>query len=335
MAEKKAHVSEKKKQTVKEFAELIEKYPVIGVVNMNNLPTRTVQEMRAKLREKGTVLRMTKKRLMKHAFEKASKKNIKELEKHFKGMPALIFTEDNPFTLYAHLEKNKSSAPAKAGQEAPKNIVVKAGPTSFSPGPIIGQLGKYGIKSGVEGGKLAIKEDTVVAKQGDVIDADLASILIRLGIEPMEIGLDLVAAYEKGEIFTSEVLYVDEEEYKGKFASAYAESLNLAIFTGYPTEDTIKLLLSKAANDAKALAISENIITDETTEDVLRKAHAEMMSLSNSLPEEALSNELKDNKTAAKADAVIPEDKKEEPEKEEKPEEKESDAAVGLGSLFG
>ncbi|MBI2112759.1 50S ribosomal protein L10, partial [Candidatus Woesearchaeota archaeon] len=36
------------------------------------------------------------------------------------------------------LEKNKSNAPAKPGQVAPKDITVKAGATSFAPGPIIG-----------------------------------------------------------------------------------------------------------------------------------------------------------------------------------------------------
>ena len=40
----KAHVSDKKKKVVEEFVELIEKYPVIGVVNMTNLPTKTVQD---------------------------------------------------------------------------------------------------------------------------------------------------------------------------------------------------------------------------------------------------------------------------------------------------
>ena len=57
-----------------------------------------------------------------------------------------------------------------------------------------------------------------------------------------------------------------------------------------------------------------------------------MMSLSNSLPEEALSNELKDNKPA-EVKELPKEDKKEEPKEE--PKEEESDAAVGLGSLFG
>jgi large subunit ribosomal protein L10 len=42
--------------------------------------------------------------------------------------------------LYKILQKSKSSAPAKAGQTAPNDIYVKAGKTSFAPGPIIGEL---------------------------------------------------------------------------------------------------------------------------------------------------------------------------------------------------
>ncbi|MBN2368665.1 50S ribosomal protein L10 [Candidatus Woesearchaeota archaeon] len=330
-----AHVSEQKKKTVEEFVELIDRYPVIGLVDMGNIPAKQLQNMRAALRDKDTVLRMTKKRLMKIAFSKSKKENITGLEKHFKGMPALIFTEENPFKLYAGLQKTKSKAPAKAGQHAPKDIQVKAGPTSFAPGPIIGQLGQFGIKTGVEGGKLAIKQDTVVAKKGAVISAELAGILTRIGIEPMEIGLDLTAAYENGTIFESEVLYVDEKEFFNKFVSAYSESFNLAVYSAYPTGETIKALLGKASNDSMALAVSQNILTDETTEAILRKAYCEMLSLSSSLPEEALSDELKQNKASP---AVAQEDtKKQEDDKPDAPKEEEpqADAAVGLGSLFG
>jgi len=65
-------------------------------------------------------------------------------------MPALLFTKENPFKLYNKLQKSKSSAPAKAGQTAPSEIVVPKGPTPFAPGPIIGELGALGIKTAVE-----------------------------------------------------------------------------------------------------------------------------------------------------------------------------------------
>ena len=322
-------VKESKKETVDEFAELIDKYPVIGVVNMVNLPTKTVQDMRAKLRDNNNILKMTKKRLLKLAFAKAKKPNIPNLENHFKGLPALIFTKDNPFTLNAFLEKNKTNAPAKGGQEAPKDIIVKAGPTSFSPGPIISQLGKYQIKAGVEGGKIVIKEDAIAIKQGEIIDSELASILTRLGIEPIEIGLNMTAAYEDGTIFTSDVLYIDEKDYANKFATSYNDSLNLAVYAAYPTEDSIKILLNKINNESRSLSIFANILTDETSMDILRKAHAQVMSLANNLPKEALSDELK----SSKAPVVKETPKKEPQQKSEEP--KEESAAAGLGSLFG
>ncbi|MEM3374525.1 MAG: 50S ribosomal protein L10 [Candidatus Woesearchaeota archaeon] len=279
----KAHVSEKKKKIVSELVELINKYPIIGIVNMSNLPAKQVQGMRAKLRGKN-VLRMTKKTLMKHAFEQSNKKELVKFETYMKdSMPALIFSEENPFKLYAELQKTKTKAAAKAGQKAPKDIVVQAGPTPFSPGPIIGQLGKLGLKTGIEGGKIVIKQDSVVAKKGDTINAELAGVLARLGIEPMEIGLDLIAVYENGTIYTSEVLHIDEKEYANKIMTAYNEAFNLAVYIAYPTKETIKTLLGKAHNDAKALALSQGILTNETAIEIIKKAYLEMLSLSKEL----------------------------------------------------
>ncbi|MBU0756816.1 MAG: 50S ribosomal protein L10 [Nanoarchaeota archaeon] len=327
-----AHVSEKKKKVVDEFTRLIEEYPIIGAVNLENMPTKQLQAIRALIRGKAELV-VSKRRLMKIAFGNSTKKDIDKLVPHLEGMPGLLFTKENPFKIFAQLEKNKSTAPAKAGQEAPIDIVVKAGATSFSPGPVIGQLGKFRIKTGIEGGKIVIKDDCVVAKKGEVIDAELAGILLRLNIEPMEIGLDLVAIYEDGSIFTKDVLRVDEDEFRAKFMEGASGSFNLAVFISYPTKDTINTLLVKAATEARSLAISEAIINKDTAEDILRKAYREMLSVSRTLPDEAKSEELKNISVAAPADSAETETKPEEKKEEEN--KSPEVAAAGLGSLFG
>src|SRR3989338_3106221 len=202
-----AHVAKYKKDTAEKIVELINSYPIIGAVNMENLPGQQLQTLRAKLR-KDAVLLMTKRRIMKIAIEqaKSQKEGIEELEQHLSGMPALLFTKESPFKLSRMLQKNKSPAPAKAGQTAPRDITVNKGPTSFAPGPIIGELASVGIKSGVEGGKIAIKEDSIIVRKGDKIKPKVAEILTRLGIMPMEVGLDLVAIYENGTIYSKDVL---------------------------------------------------------------------------------------------------------------------------------
>src|SRR3989338_8774278 len=275
-----AHVAEYKKEIVGNLINLISEYPIIAVVNMENLPAPQLQTMRAQLRGK-FVMTMTKRRLIKLAFEaaKAKKKGIETLEAHLGGMPALIFTKENPFKLSKTLQKSKSPAPAKAGQTAPRDIVVSKGATSFAPGPIIGELAMAGIKSGVEGGKVAIKEDVVVVKSGEKIKPKVAEILIRLGIQPMEVGLDLVAVFENGLVYGRDVLSVDEKEYLSRLTNASRWAFNLAIEISYPTKSTINLLIGKAYNDAKAIGIAQNIFDKGIIDFLLGKAQQQMLSL--------------------------------------------------------
>ena len=278
-----AHVAEYKKEIVSNLAKLMTDYPIVAVVNMENLPAPQLQTMRAQLR-KDFFITMTKRRLIRLAIEqvKQSKKGIEQLEAHLGGMPALIFTKENPFKLSRTLQRNKSPAPAKAGQTAPRDIVVNKGATPFAPGPIIGELAAVGIKSGVEGGKVAVKEDTVVAKAGEKISPKVAEILTRLGVQPMEVGLDLVAVYENGLIYGRDVLSVDEKEYLSRLSNAARWAFNLAVEAAYPTKQTIPVLLGKAHNDAKGLGISQNILEKGIIESLLGKAQMQMNSLKSS-----------------------------------------------------
>ena len=272
------HVSDAKKQEVKALTKLIEEYPIVGVVNMENLPAKQLQIMREKLR-KDVLIRMSKARLIKLAIKDSKKQNVSKLNEYLKGMPALLFTKESPFRLFKTLKKNKSKAGIKQGQKAPYDIVVPAGPTPFAPGPIIGELGVLRIKAGIEGGKVAIKADAVVAKEGDVASEQLASVLSRLGIEPMEIGLDLVAIYEKGEILTKDVLDVDEDAYLAMLTTAHTDAFKLALEVGYTNSETILVLLQKAHSDARAIAIEQGILNKEVIDQVLGKAEAQANAL--------------------------------------------------------
>jgi large subunit ribosomal protein L10 len=273
-----AKASQDKKESVAEFVKLIEEYPIIGAVNVENLPALQLNRMRSQLR--GTVVvKMTKRRLITLALEHSKKKHMKDLIPHLRGMPALIFTRESPFKLYKTLQKNKSKAPIKAGQVAPNNIVVPAGPTGFAPGPIIGELGSLKIKAGIEGGKVAIKEDTTVAKAGDVISPKLAGVLTRLGIEPMEIGLNLSAVWENGEILTQEVLNVDEDAVRNTFKLAAAQAFNLAFNMDLPTTDTMIPLIQAAHQNAFKLAVAQDVMTEETKGMILAKAEAQARAL--------------------------------------------------------
>jgi len=304
MAEQ-AHVSEFKKNVVAEFVKLFKKYPIVGAVNMESLPAQQLNTLRRKLRDKCVII-MTKRRLVKQAIAQAGVEGLDKLIPYMKGMPALLFTEQNPFAIYKVAKDNKSKAPAKAGQIAPNDIKVSAGPTQFVPGPVIGELGALGIKSKVDAGKIAILEDTIVCKEGEEISMNLASMLTRLNILPMEVGLNITAVFENGEILDKSVLDIDDEQFERDLTGAILHALNLSVEFGYITPDNIELMISKAVSDARGVAKECGVLTADLIGDYLAQGVAES---------NALVSEFNIDLTK------VSEPKKEEPKVEEKKEE--------------
>jgi len=271
--------SEQKKQLVQQLAHDLDQYPIVGVVNLQNLPAPQLQTMRSMLKAKGVKLSMARKKLLYLALSNSKKKNLDQLSAKIKGMPALLFTKENPFALNSLIAKNKSEAPAKAGQTAPKDIIIKAGPTSFAPGPIISELAAVGIKTKVNAGKLEIIQDVTVAKEGDAISAKLAETLKRLDVKPMEVGLNLVAVWEEGLVFDSKQLHIDEKEYAQNITQAATWAMNLAVEAVYPTSETTELLLQKAFREAKAVGVEYAIMNKETSDDIIARSERQALSL--------------------------------------------------------
>ncbi|MBI2667773.1 50S ribosomal protein L10 [Candidatus Woesearchaeota archaeon] len=274
---KQRKIQESKLSEVEEIKRLIKKYNVLGIVDMTNLPSLQLQRMRHGLRDI-LLMRMSKRRIIKIAIEQSKdRENLLNINEKLKGEIALIFTNDNPFKLAKMLEKQKSSAPAKPGQEAPNDLIIPAGPTSFTPGPVIGELGQLGIKTEVKEGKIAIKEDKLLVKQGDIISQKAADLLSKLGIEPMQIGLNLIAAYENGIVYGKDVLVIDEESYINNIKQLAMDSFNLAIHLGYTSKDTIFYLIKKAFKDSKNLAESKNITINEEIKEIVQSEESQVL----------------------------------------------------------
>ena len=186
------HVADWKKEKVAELEDLTKDHEIIGIVNLADIPAPQLQTMRKSLYGKA-VIKMSRKNFIKLALENADNENLKGLVDYIDGQPAMVFTETNPFKLFKILEDSKTEAPAKAGSIAPADIVVPAGDTSFPPGPILGELQQAGIPAKIDKGKIVVTDDAVVVEEGDEISKDVADILTKLEIHPMEVGIDLLA----------------------------------------------------------------------------------------------------------------------------------------------
>lgn len=335
-----AHVAEWKKEEVKELKGIIDKYDVIGIVDLMNIPAKQLQEMRRSLKD-NAVIRMSKKNLIDLAFEdcNADKNNIVDLSEHMNGQVALIATEMNPFRLYKILEDSKTSAPAKAGSVAVDDIMVPKGDTGFEPGPFLGDLQQVGIPAKIDKGKIVVQKDTVVVKEGEVVTPAIAATLSRLDINPMEVGIDLKAVYEDETVYTTDVLAIDEEQTLADVQNAFRNAFNLSVNAAIPTDDTISTIITLAYTRAVNVGVAGAIMTSETSEPIIGLAQAKMLALASEVSgtagaiSDALAEKLSNVAVAAAPveEEVVEEEVEEEEVEEEKEEE---DAAAGFGLLF-
>ncbi|MBU4536194.1 MAG: 50S ribosomal protein L10 [Euryarchaeota archaeon] len=335
-----AHVAEWKKEEVKDLTELINGYEVVGIANLSDIPARQLQKMRQSLWDKATI-RMSKKTLISLALEDSNNKkdNINILSNHMDGQPALIFTDMNPFKLFKILEDSKTAAPAKAGAVPSEDIVVPKGDTGFPPGPILGELQQIGIPAKIDKGKIVVQKDQVVVKAGEEVSAKVAGILTRLDIQPMEVGIDLKAAYENETVYTADLLTIDEEQTLSDIQRAFAQAFNLSVNAVIYTKESMPAIIQNAATKSLNLAFNASVLTSKTTEMLLSKAYSQMLAVAaeaSGKDSDAVDEELLEKLASSATPAPAAEEKKEEkPDEDEEEEEQEEDAAAGLGALFG
>ena len=269
---------------VEEITKLLNEHKAVGIASLQKVRAAQLQEMKKKLKDVANI-RVIKNTLMRRAVtECKDKPSLEKLEPLLSGSNIFLFTDLNPFKLWLLLEKGRVKTTAKAGDIAAMDVIVPSGNTGQPPGPVISQLNSVGLPTRIEAGSVWINKDTMVAKKGDVINARLASVLSKLGIKPVEVGLILKSVYENGLLIMDDQLHIDLDSFRKSLIEASFDALNLSLNTGYTTPDNASLLLQTAHREAFNLALNAGIPTSETIGDLLRKAHAEASNLNTTLP---------------------------------------------------
>jgi len=280
-----AHVAPYKQEAVKSLVKEFEASQVIGIVNIHGIPAPQFQSMRKGLLGR-VKLTVSKNNLLRIALKEAAAKKagIDALTQVIEGQTAVVTANINPFRLFKEMEATKTKAPARGGEIAPEDLWVREGETPFKPGPIVGELQKAGVPAAIERGKVVVKKDKLLVKAGDRIPRDVAGVLTRLEIFPLTVGLDLRGAYEDGMMFQRDVLAVDDAKVRADLTMAGAYALNLAMFIGYASKDTIRSLLSTAYRRAVALSVESGFPTQESMKFLLAKAQAQALAIAARVP---------------------------------------------------
>lgn len=265
-----------------QLQELPKKYKVIALVRMEKVRSSQLLPLRKKFKDEVEIISV-KDKVAQKALLSTKIPAIEKMADKLVGQCVLIFTNMSPFKLNILFGKNKIMLPARGGDKASIDVVIKAGNTGITPGPILTDFKEAGIATKIDQGTIWITKDSTAAKKGDVISVKLATLLSKLDVKPVEAGIVLNSALEENLVYNQDELVIDVEKYRKAFAQAHHEAMTLSIEIGYVTKENVNTVIAKAAQQARSLATESGFLTDETKDQTLQRAHGQARALAGKL----------------------------------------------------
>jgi len=266
--------------TINAVEKLLKTHKTIAFCSLFKVRGAQLMSLRKSFKDEMRI-RVVRNTLTKLAIEKSQIKNSKELSNGISKQQALIFTDMNPFKLFLVLEKGKIDLAAREGDIATDDIVIPAGNTGMQPGPDLSIFKEFNIATRINVGSIFVNNDTVAAKKGDVLSANLASLLSKLSIKPIKAGISITLAYMDGLLYNSDDVAINLTDYMNDISNSYQSALNLAVNQEYFTKETVPLLLADAFNKSKNLSIESEYLTKDNASFLLAKKQLEAQILSN------------------------------------------------------
>ncbi len=251
--------------------------PVTALVGVRGVPAAALQSMRRELHRRGHPIVVATNSTLRHALGAAAKErpSLAPLLERVEDQTALLAADGNPFAIFDEFSRTRSPTPARGGELAPRDIVVPAGTTSFKPGPIVGELQHAGFPAAIEKGKVVLKKDTTIVRAGQVISREVAGLLTRMDVRPLEVGLAIRGLVEGATFYPPEVLAVDLEAQRAELGRAAWRAVAVAVELAFATRASLPFLVQRAHRRALAVAVAAGYPTPETIEPLFVQAMKE------------------------------------------------------------
>lgn len=238
------------------FVELCEKYPRFLVVNVDNVGSKQMQEIRIAMRGKAEIL-LGKNTMMRKVIRNNADKfpDLQMILPHMVGNVGLVFTTHDLNETRDLVLANRRPAMAKAGAIAPVDVHVPAGSTGQPPDKTA-FFQALGITTKIAKGLIEIARDVHVIKQGEKVGMSEATLLQMLKICPFTYGLSITQAYDNGSVFGPEVLDIKPSDIISAFMTAVNNVAAFSLAAGYPTVASVPHSIANSFKNILAVAVA-------------------------------------------------------------------------------
>jgi large subunit ribosomal protein LP0 len=260
---------EKKVEYFARVEELINTYSKLFVVEVENVGSLQMQQIRLALRPLDTVVLMGKNTMMRKIINDLLAKNpdhpFGNMLDLVVGNIGFVFTNSELGAVRDVILANRVPAPARVGGVAPISVVVPPGATDCDPGQTA-FFQALGISTKIVKGRIEITSPVDLITAGERVGASQAALLQKLDVRPFTYGLVISQIYDNGSIFSPKVLDITDDDLAAGFSSALGSVAGLSMTIGYPTMASVPNSMTSAFKTLVSIAVECDGYTFEKAE---------------------------------------------------------------------
>jgi len=247
---------EKKAIYFNKLKTLLQDYSSIFIVNVDNVGSNQMHQIRFALRGKAVVL-MGKNTMVRRAIKVLSPDNpsYEKLMPFVKGNIGFVFTNADLKEVRELVLANRVKAPARAGAIAPIDVFVPGGNTGMEPGKT-SFFQALGIPTKIARGTIEIVNDVHLVKTGTKVGASEATLLNMLNISPFTYGMTVTQIYDSGTVFPPNILDVEESTLLDVFMTGVKRIAALSLRIGFPTVASVPHSLINGYKNLLAVSVA-------------------------------------------------------------------------------
>jgi large subunit ribosomal protein LP0 len=209
------------------------------IVQADNVGSKQIQEIRARQRPE-TLLMFGKNTQMKKAITQKLEENpdLEALLPHLVGNVGLVFTKAKLNDVRTSILENKVPAPARAGSIAQCGVTIPAGLTGMEPTQT-SFFQALNIPTKITKGQIEIISDVHLFSAGDKVSSSEVALLAKMGMKPFTYGLEFLQVYDKGSVYSPEVLDITDDQLIASMKAGIANVAAASLAIGYPTQASV------------------------------------------------------------------------------------------------
>jgi len=247
---------EKKANYFSKLKNLLQDYSSVFIVNVDNVGSNQMHQIRVSLRGKAVVL-MGKNTMVRRAIKVLAPENptYEKLLPFVKGNIGFVFTNSDLKEIRTMVLANRVKAPARAGAFAPVDVFVPGGNTGMEPGKT-SFFQALGIPTKIARGTIEIVNDVHLVKLGSKVGASEATLLNMLNISPFTYGMTVTQIYDNGTVFPPNILDVEESTLLDIFMTGVKRVAALSLRIGFPTTASVPHSIINGYKNLLAVSVS-------------------------------------------------------------------------------